>query len=182
MLTGQQGRGFLPHLGHLHGHAAADRPGGWRKPAFQHHGGEPGSAPPADSRLERRCCTQHNHRVAAETNYNSLCVCVAADAASSRMFEGFPDELMEALAQEPLTGNFHHYGVTVKVTTPTHTPSPKISRNINIYMTTLMIFQTFLANKRLQSFFSVLSTNVAENGVHFVSTIEGKNRSALIEN
>lgn len=40
------------------------------------------------------------------------------------MFEGFPDELMKALAQEALTGNFHHYGVTVKVPhmrTHTHT-------------------------------------------------------------
>lgn len=53
------------------------------------------------------------------------------------MFEGFPDELMKALAQEPLTGNFHNYGVTVKVThTRTHTT--KISRDIDIYMRRLM--------------------------------------------
>lgn len=38
-----------------------------------------------------------------------------AEAGSSRMFEGFPNELMKALTQEPLTGNFHHYGVTVQV-------------------------------------------------------------------
>ena len=44
------------------------------------------------------------------------CVCITAEAASSRMFEGFPDDLIKALEQEPLTGNFHHYGVTVKVT------------------------------------------------------------------
>ncbi|KAK5871009.1 hypothetical protein PBY51_003912 [Eleginops maclovinus] len=69
------------------------------------------------------------------------------EADSSRMFEGFPKELMEALTKEPITGNFHHYGLPVK---------------------------TFHANKALHSFFSLLSTNVAENGVHFASTIEGK--------
>ncbi|XP_056233452.1 gamma-glutamyl hydrolase [Seriola aureovittata] len=69
------------------------------------------------------------------------------EAHSSRMFQGFPDELMKTLTQEPLTGNFHHYGVIV---------------------------ETFQENEKLQNFFSVLSTNVAENGAHFVSTIEGK--------
>ncbi|CAK6950657.1 gamma-glutamyl hydrolase [Scomber scombrus] len=69
------------------------------------------------------------------------------EAHSSRMFEGFPSDLMKALTQEPLTGNFHHYGVTLK---------------------------TFEENEKLQSFFSILSTNVAENDARFVSTIEGK--------
>ncbi len=36
-----------------------------------------------------------------------------------------------------------------------------------------MFFQTFQENEKLRSFFSVLSTNVAQNEVHFVSTIEG---------
>lgn len=72
---------------------------------------------------------------------------LTAEASSSRMFEDFPKKLMRALTQEPLTGNFHHYGVTVK---------------------------TFQENEKLESFFTVLSTNVAENGAHFVSTIEGK--------
>lgn len=69
------------------------------------------------------------------------------EAGSSRMFADFPPKLMSALTQEPLTGNFHHYGLTVK---------------------------TFQENEKLQSFFSLLSTNVAQNGAHFVSTIEGK--------
>nr|XP_046243759.1 gamma-glutamyl hydrolase [Scatophagus argus] len=72
---------------------------------------------------------------------------LTTEATSSRMFEGFPSELMMALSQEPLTGNFHHYGLTVK---------------------------TFQENEMLQNFFSILSTNIAENGAHFVSTIEGK--------
>ncbi|XP_053181716.1 gamma-glutamyl hydrolase [Scomber japonicus] len=69
------------------------------------------------------------------------------EAHSSRMFEGFPSDLMKALPQEPLTGNFHHYGVKL---------------------------QTFEENAKLQSFFSILSTNIAENEACFVSTIEGK--------
>ena len=36
-----------------------------------------------------------------------------------------------------------------------------------------MFSQNFQENENLQSFFSILSTNVAENGAHFVSTIEG---------
>lgn len=36
-----------------------------------------------------------------------------------------------------------------------------------------MLLQTFQENEKLHSFFSMLSTNVAENGAHFVSTIEG---------
>ncbi|TDH12940.1 hypothetical protein EPR50_G00052270 [Perca flavescens] len=72
---------------------------------------------------------------------------LTTEASSSRMFEGFPNKLMRALTQEPLTGNFHHYGLTL---------------------------ETFQENEKLRSFFSLLSTNVAENEVHFVSTIEGK--------
>lgn len=37
----------------------------------------------------------------------------------------------------------------------------------------ITIFQTFVADEKLQSFFSILSTNVAANGVDFVSTMEG---------
>ncbi|XP_013768506.1 gamma-glutamyl hydrolase [Pundamilia nyererei] len=66
---------------------------------------------------------------------------------SSRMFNTFPDELINALTQEPLTGNFHNYGITIK---------------------------DFQENEMLQSFFTILSTNIAKNGAHFVSTFEGK--------
>ncbi|KAM3867446.1 gamma-glutamyl hydrolase [Diretmus argenteus] len=69
------------------------------------------------------------------------------EAYSSRMFEDFPSEVMKALTQEALTGNFHHYGVTVK---------------------------TFQENEKLDKFFTILSTNIARNRAHFVSTIEGK--------
>lgn len=72
---------------------------------------------------------------------------LTSEANSSKMFEGFPQKLMSALTEEPLTGNFHHYGLSVK---------------------------NFQENEPLRSFFSLLSTNVAENKVHFVSTIEGR--------
>uniref|UniRef100_A0A3B4GL99 Gamma-glutamyl hydrolase-like n=1 Tax=Pundamilia nyererei TaxID=303518 RepID=A0A3B4GL99_9CICH len=70
-----------------------------------------------------------------------------AEVQSSRMFNTFPDELINALTQEPLTGNFHNYGITIK---------------------------DFQENEMLQSFFTILSTNIAKNGAHFVSTFEGK--------
>ncbi|XP_019954906.1 gamma-glutamyl hydrolase [Paralichthys olivaceus] len=69
------------------------------------------------------------------------------EAHSSRMFQGFSDDFMKILTQEPLTGNFHHYGLEMK---------------------------SFQENEKLRNFFSLLSTNVAENRAHFVSTIEGK--------
>ncbi|XP_012676893.2 gamma-glutamyl hydrolase [Clupea harengus] len=72
---------------------------------------------------------------------------LTTEARSSRMFEDFPPDLFSSLSQKPLTGNFHHYGVTEKV---------------------------FTENDRLREFFSVLSTNIAEDGSVFVSTMEGK--------
>lgn len=70
-----------------------------------------------------------------------------AEGFMSRMFQNFPPDLMKAIAQEPLTGNFHHYGLTIK---------------------------TFRESEKLSNFFNILSTNIAENGEHFVSTIEAK--------
>ncbi|KAL2091777.1 hypothetical protein ACEWY4_011575 [Coilia grayii] len=72
---------------------------------------------------------------------------LTTEARSSRMFRNFPLDLFAALSHEPLTGNFHHYGVTEKV---------------------------FKGNERLSRFFSILSTNQAEDGSVFVSTIEGR--------
>ncbi|XP_058864467.1 gamma-glutamyl hydrolase-like isoform X3 [Acipenser ruthenus] len=79
---------------------------------------------------------------------------LTAGAESSRMFRNFPPELMKSLSQEPLTGNFHHYGIAT---------------------------QTFEGNERLESFFSILSTNKAKEGVEFVSTIEAQPDSESLE-
>ncbi|XP_008334216.1 gamma-glutamyl hydrolase [Cynoglossus semilaevis] len=72
---------------------------------------------------------------------------LTTEAYSSRMFRDFPEDFMKILTQEPLTGNFHHYGLTV---------------------------ETFQKNEMLHNFFSLLSTNTAENEAHFVSTVEGR--------
>lgn len=72
---------------------------------------------------------------------------LTAEAQSSQMFQSFPSEVLTALTQEPLTGNFHYYGVTE---------------------------QAFMGNEKLRNFFSILSTNIALNGAVFVSTMEGK--------
>ncbi|XP_072537223.1 gamma-glutamyl hydrolase [Salminus brasiliensis] len=77
----------------------------------------------------------------------SLPLNLTSEASSSRVFEGFPPELLRALTEEALTGNFHHYGVTEQV---------------------------FKGSQKLSGFFSILSTNRAENGVVFVSTMEGR--------
>ncbi|XP_030622096.1 gamma-glutamyl hydrolase [Chanos chanos] len=77
----------------------------------------------------------------------SLPLTFTEDPLLSRMFKSFPDKVLKALATEPLTGNFHHYGVTA---------------------------EAFLNNQKLNDFFSILSTNIAENGSKFVSTMEGK--------
>lgn len=69
------------------------------------------------------CCQNKNICALSSYYYYPDCVHVLlhfschlpAEANSSRMFEGFPTDLMKALTQEPLTGNFHHYGVTVEV-------------------------------------------------------------------
>uniref|UniRef100_A0A667ZXY2 folate gamma-glutamyl hydrolase n=1 Tax=Myripristis murdjan TaxID=586833 RepID=A0A667ZXY2_9TELE len=45
----------------------------------------------------------------------SLPLNLTEEAYSSRMFQDFPTEVMRALTQEPLTANFHNYGVLVKV-------------------------------------------------------------------
>lgn len=72
---------------------------------------------------------------------------LTADAYSSRMFRDFPEDFMKILTQEALTGNFHHYGLTV---------------------------ETFQKHEILHNFFTMLSTNIAVNGLRFVSTMEAK--------
>ncbi|TRY74220.1 hypothetical protein DNTS_033174 [Danionella cerebrum] len=71
----------------------------------------------------------------------------SSEAQSSRIFQRFPSELLKALSEEPLTANFHHYGITE---------------------------QAFMVNEKLRGFFTVISTNVAQNGLEFVSTMEGR--------
>ncbi|KAM7390147.1 hypothetical protein PAMA_008359 [Pampus argenteus] len=66
------------------------------------------------------------------------------EANESRIFKGFPDELMTALASEPLTENSHKWS---------------------------MAMETFNTNNELNNFYKVLSTNT-DGKTEFVSTME----------
>ncbi|KAJ8413339.1 hypothetical protein AAFF_G00093350 [Aldrovandia affinis] len=65
----------------------------------------------------------------------------------SRMFSGFPDDVLRALASEPLTEHSHQYSVTVK---------------------------SFDQSEELRNFYNVLTTN-DDGKVDFVSTFEAHN-------
>uniref|UniRef100_A0A4W3GWZ9 folate gamma-glutamyl hydrolase n=1 Tax=Callorhinchus milii TaxID=7868 RepID=A0A4W3GWZ9_CALMI len=67
-------------------------------------------------------------------------------AASSKMFQNLPPGVYKALSRDPLTGNFHHFSISL---------------------------QDFLGNEKLKNFYSILSTNTDSKGVEFVSTMEG---------
>uniref|UniRef100_A0A5F8H609 folate gamma-glutamyl hydrolase n=1 Tax=Monodelphis domestica TaxID=13616 RepID=A0A5F8H609_MONDO len=64
----------------------------------------------------------------------------------SRMFQNFPKDLLVALATEPITSNFHKWSLSLK---------------------------TFMENKKLSEFYTVLSTNTYK-GIEFISTMEAK--------
>uniref|UniRef100_A0A8C4RX03 folate gamma-glutamyl hydrolase n=1 Tax=Erpetoichthys calabaricus TaxID=27687 RepID=A0A8C4RX03_ERPCA len=66
------------------------------------------------------------------------------DANSSRLFKDFPEDLLQALATEPLTENSHRWSLSV---------------------------EKFKKNKKLQQFYSILTTNKDEN-LEFISTFE----------
>ncbi|XP_019610128.2 gamma-glutamyl hydrolase [Rhinolophus sinicus] len=63
----------------------------------------------------------------------------------SRMFQNFPAELLQSLAVEPLTANFHMWSLSVT---------------------------NFTMNEKLKEFFSVISTNT-DGKTEFISTMEG---------
>ncbi|XP_075063120.1 gamma-glutamyl hydrolase-like [Mixophyes fleayi] len=77
----------------------------------------------------------------------SLPLILAEDIFSSRMFRHAPTELLHAVTQENITANFHHFGITPEV---------------------------FQANKKLSTFYRILSTNRDQNGVEFISTMEAR--------
>ncbi|XP_060921080.1 gamma-glutamyl hydrolase [Labrus mixtus] len=66
------------------------------------------------------------------------------ETADSRLFKGFPAELMKGLASEPLTANVHKWSISVS---------------------------THETNEELNNFYKVLSTNT-DGRVEFVSTME----------
>lgn len=86
------------------------------------------------------------HRVHCSSNNQALPLDFKADFRKSRMFGETPDEIIEILASEPVTPNFHQYCVTEK--------------NFSAY--------------GLDREWRVMSTNQDWNGLEFISTIEHK--------
>ncbi|KAM5172480.1 gamma-glutamyl hydrolase-like [Mantella aurantiaca] len=77
----------------------------------------------------------------------SLPLNLTDDISSSRMFRHAPPKLLRVVTTENITANFHHFGITPEV---------------------------FFANKKLSTFYRILSTNRDMNGVEFISTIEAR--------
>nr|XP_033494020.1 gamma-glutamyl hydrolase-like [Epinephelus lanceolatus] len=95
---------------------------------------------------EQLACLTSGKNVLSRTNTSDvpLPLVFTDEAKDSRMFEGFPPELMEELASEPLTANAHKWSVTVL---------------------------THNTNEELKNFYKVLSTNT-DGKTEFVSTVE----------
>jgi gamma-glutamyl hydrolase len=68
-------------------------------------------------------------------------------APTSRLFKDAPQWVMKTLGSQPVTMNYHHWGISK---------------------------QRYHANAKLDAFYDVLSTNVDDHGDTFVSTVEGK--------
>ncbi|XP_029955917.1 gamma-glutamyl hydrolase-like [Salarias fasciatus] len=85
-------------------------------------------------------------RILSRTNTTGIALPLnfTNDANSSRLFQGFPAELMEALSSEPLTENSHKWSVTTS---------------------------TYNSIDKLSKFYKVLSTN-NDGKIEFLSTIE----------
>ncbi|KAM6171771.1 gamma-glutamyl hydrolase [Erethizon dorsatum] len=66
-------------------------------------------------------------------------------ASKSRMFQNFPPDLLQSLAAEPLTANFHKWSLSVK---------------------------NFTMNTKLKKFFNVLTTST-DGKIEFISSMEG---------
>lgn len=86
------------------------------------------------------------HRAHCSSNNQGLPLDFKPDFRKSRMFAETPDEIIEILASEPVTPNFHQYCVTEK--------------NFSTY--------------GLDREWRVMSTNQDWNGLEFISTIEHK--------
>uniref|UniRef100_V9KMY2 folate gamma-glutamyl hydrolase n=1 Tax=Callorhinchus milii TaxID=7868 RepID=V9KMY2_CALMI len=70
------------------------------------------------------------------------------ESRDSRMFKKFPKDLLQALAEEPLTANFHKWSLSVK---------------------------NFTSNAKLSNSYRILTTNTDSQGLQFISTMEARN-------
>ncbi|KAG6927545.1 gamma-glutamyl hydrolase [Chelydra serpentina] len=88
--------------------------------------------------------SEKNLLVKTKTENISLPLDFTIAAKDSRMFQNFPDDLLEKLATEPLTAHFHKWSVSMK---------------------------NFRKNEKLNNFYKVLTTNT-DGKIEFASTIE----------
>ncbi|EHB09195.1 Gamma-glutamyl hydrolase, partial [Heterocephalus glaber] len=79
------------------------------------------------------------------TENTTLPLSFTKGASKSRMFHNFPPDLLQSLAVEPLTANFHKWSLSIK---------------------------NFTMNKNLKKFFNVLTTNT-DGKIEFISSMEG---------
>ncbi|CAM4502348.1 unnamed protein product [Lepidochelys olivacea] len=86
-----------------------------------------------------------NLLVKLKTENISLPLNFTTAAKDSRMFQNFPDDLLQKLATEPLTAHFHKRSVSIK---------------------------NFRKNEKLTNFYKVLTTNT-DGKIEFASTMEG---------
>ncbi|CAM4585763.1 unnamed protein product [Lepidochelys kempii] len=79
-----------------------------------------------------------------DEHYKYHLVSQESSAKDSRMFQNFPDDLLQKLATEPLTAHFHKRSVSIK---------------------------NFRKNEKLTNFYKVLTTNT-DGKIEFASTME----------
>ncbi|CAM9775612.1 unnamed protein product [Lampetra planeri] len=79
------------------------------------------------------------------TRYVALPLKFTPGFEESRMFRNIMPEVVRAMAEEPISANVHYKSLSVK---------------------------NFTANEKLRNFYWVLSTNVDEKGLQFISTME----------
>lgn len=113
--AGQRCWRLLPHLGNLSGLPAAVRPHIQQEPAHPHRHQGRGSASHADTRCSCcRCWLLCNSRSSPLTSL--LC---SVEAQSSRLFRSFPKDLLQSLAEENITSNFHKWSLSTQVRSKT---------------------------------------------------------------
>ncbi|XP_030409026.1 gamma-glutamyl hydrolase-like [Gopherus evgoodei] len=88
--------------------------------------------------------SEKNLLVRTKTGNISLPLTFTTAAKDSRMFQNFPDDLLQKLATEPLTAHFHKWSLSMK---------------------------DFRKNEKLRNFYKVLTTNT-DGKIEFASTME----------
>uniref|UniRef100_A0A8C3IA32 folate gamma-glutamyl hydrolase n=1 Tax=Chrysemys picta bellii TaxID=8478 RepID=A0A8C3IA32_CHRPI len=89
--------------------------------------------------------SEKNLLVKTKTENISLPLTFTTAAKDSRMFQNFPDDLLQKLATEPLTAHFHKWSLSMK---------------------------NFRKNEKLHNFYKVLTTNT-DGKIEFASSMEG---------